>query len=107
MKQKYRSEADMDLPVPMVTAEEMLQYTIENETQYTKGEARSPKPYFELIEESFSGEFDSVEFDFTGMHRDWGMANKGLYAYGVTEDGVICARKTLKRTHIEHIVTVK
>lgn len=90
------------LPIPFVSAAEMEEYTIEKNLHYKK-ERKSPYAHFELIEETLKNEFDSVLFCFTGMHRDWGIANKDLHAYGVTDEGLVCARKTFSHKKIEVI----
>lgn len=92
-----------NLPVPMLSAGEMTEYAVENGLHYKK-ERKSPYKHFELIEQTLTDEFDSVHFCFTGIHRDWGIVSKELHAYGVTDDGLICARKTIGQNRIEKIL---
>jgi hypothetical protein len=96
------------LPTPMLTAQEMVDYVFTAETFYNKGKGKkSFLSHFELIEQQLQGEFDSVSFCFTGLHRDWGVANKGLYAYGATPDELICAHHTSTHDFIEVIAKEK
>lgn len=93
----------MMLPTPMITAKEMAKYTVQEQLDYNKGKPNTLLNHFQLIENSLTEEFDTVTFCFTGMHRDLGIMNKGLFAYAVTKEGLVCARKTFKREQIELI----